>query len=92
MPKMIRLALNDSPWISIGTSMQFLLVFMTNPGIWTSIALGIIVGSNFPFAMKFSVMKEWDAPESNSTLAGVELTRNVPRTMSGASAASSAVT
>jgi hypothetical protein len=51
-----------------------------------------MVGSNFPLVTKFSVMKEWDAPESNSTLAGVELTRNVPRTMSGASAASSAVT
>jgi hypothetical protein len=51
-----------------------------------------MAGSNFPFLTKFSVTKEWDALKSNSTLAGVELTRNVPRTMSGASAASSAVT
>jgi hypothetical protein len=51
-----------------------------------------MVGSNFPFFTKFSITKEWDAPESNNTLAGVELTRNVPRTTSGASAASLAVT
>jgi hypothetical protein len=56
---------------------------MTDPGIWTSIVLGIMVGSNFPFSTKFSVTKEWDAPESNSTLARVKLTRNVPRTISG---------
>jgi hypothetical protein len=89
---MIRLALNDFPWKSTGTSRQFLLVFMTDPGIWTSIVLGIMVGSNFPFVTKFSVTKEWDAPESNITLAGVKLTRNIPRTISGASAASSAET
>jgi hypothetical protein len=72
--------------------MQFLLVFTTDPGIWTNIVLGIMVGSSFPFSTKFSVTKEWDAPESNSTLAGVELIRNVSRTMSDASAASSAQT
>jgi hypothetical protein len=31
------------------------------------------------------VTKEWDAPESNRTVAGIELTGNVPRTISGAS-------
>jgi hypothetical protein len=51
-----------------------------------------MVDSNFPFFTKFSVTKECDAPESNNTLAGMELTRNRPRTTSGASAASSAVT
>jgi hypothetical protein len=28
-------------------------------------------------------MKEWDAPESNRTEAGRELTRNIPRTTLG---------
>jgi hypothetical protein len=65
---------------------------MTDLGIWTSIVLDIMVGSSFPFVTKFLVTKEWDAPESNNTLAGVELTINVPRTISGASAASSAET
>jgi hypothetical protein len=37
-------------------------------------------------------MKEWDAPESNKTEAGVELTRNIPSTTLGFSWATSAST
>jgi hypothetical protein len=42
--------------------------------------------------MNLSVTKEYEAPESNNTFAGTELMRNIPRTTSGASAASSVVT
>jgi hypothetical protein len=37
------------------------------------------------FAMNCSVMKECDAPESNRTVAGIELTENVPSTTPEAS-------
>jgi hypothetical protein len=33
--------------------------------------------------MNWDVMKEWDAPESNKTEAGVELTINIPSTTLG---------
>jgi hypothetical protein len=44
------------------------------------------------FTTNCSVMKECDAPESNKTVAGIELTENVPNTTPGASWAYSAVT
>jgi hypothetical protein len=37
-------------------------------------------------------MHEWEAPESNNTVALIELTGNVPNTMSGAFCTSSKVT
>jgi hypothetical protein len=37
-------------------------------------------------------MHEWEAPESNNTVALIELTGNVPNTISGAFCASSRVT
>jgi hypothetical protein len=37
------------------------------------------------FATNNLVMKECDAPESNKTVAGTELTKNVPSTTPGAS-------
>ena len=44
------------------------------------------------FAVNFDDMKECDAPESNNTIAGAELTGNLPRTTSGVSSASWVVT
>jgi hypothetical protein len=34
------------------------------------------------FATKLDVMKEYDAPESNKTIAGCEFARNIPNTTS----------
>jgi hypothetical protein len=39
---------------------------------------------------KFHEINEWEAPESNKITAGMLLTENIPRTISGASQTSSA--
>jgi hypothetical protein len=44
------------------------------------------------FSKNDSVINECDAPESNKTDAGMELTRNIPYTMSASSDTDSAVT
>ena len=44
------------------------------------------------FSTNDSVINECDAPESNKTDAGMELTRNIPYTMSASSGTDSAVT
>jgi hypothetical protein len=44
------------------------------------------------FSTNDSVINECDAPESNKTDVGMELTRNIPYTMSASSGTDSAVT
>src|SRR6266542_6022240 len=44
------------------------------------------------FATNFDDIKECDAQKSNNTVAGAELTKNLPRTTSGVSSASWVVT
>ena len=63
---------------------------MSKPGacIIIGLAKGIIPNPHLP--TKRLDTKEWEAPESNRTKAGTELTGNVPKTTSGAAWASSA--
>ena len=71
--------------------MQDKLAFVVAPGICTIMGRFRRVGIIPLFLTKGSVTKEWDAPESNNTSAGTELTGNVPITRSGSSWASSAL-
>ena len=55
-----------------------------DPGVLTT--SGVHIFSALYYAMherKFSEMNECDAPESNKTLAGTELTRSLPITVVG---------
>ena len=69
-----------------------MLALTVDPGIWT--LMDLLIGSDLiPLLFtKDSVTKEWEAPESNNTCAGTELTANVPRMTSADSWASSAWT
>ena len=91
LPNTTRYAWNRAPWISTGVSLQDKLAFVVAPGICTIIGRFKRVGIIPLFLTKGSVTKEWDAPESNNTNAGTELTGNVPITRSGSSWASSAL-
>ena len=53
-----------------------------SPGEFTSIALGMEQSGMEYLAMYCVDMKVCDAPESNKTDAGAELTKNIPNTAS----------
>jgi hypothetical protein len=63
----------------MGTSEQDKLARVLDPGIWTIMALLISLGDNLLLSTNVFVTKECDAPESNNTWAGTELTGNVPK-------------
>ena len=90
VPRMIRLTGKFSPPIYMGVLGQNLRVSRVEPGICILICLGKNSSTKPPLETNSSVTKEWVAPESNRTVAGTELTRNVPSTTSGASWASAA--
>ena len=62
-----------------------------DPGVWITIGLGNRYPTSPPLDINSLVTNEWVAPESNRTVAGTELTRNLPNTTSGVSKASSAL-
>jgi len=91
MPKMISILIKLT-LIFIPTLEQIELVRISPPGDATTIGLFIeLIGMLFCSAYDL-VIKECVAPVSKSTVAGLALTVNVPRTTFGASAAVSAVT
>jgi hypothetical protein len=68
------------------------VAFMSPPGeLMCNIFLRGYLGM-LCFSTNDSVINECDAPESNKTDAGMELTRNIPYTMSASSGTDSAVT
>jgi hypothetical protein len=58
------------------------LVIISPLGELTSMICFMIAISRIHFATKLDVMNECDAPESNKTVAGCELMRNIPNTTS----------
>jgi hypothetical protein len=76
-------AWNSNPSTSMGTLWLTIEVrhwptgFCTNIGVFNSSHLMSCMSANY------SEMNECDAPESNKTEAGTELTRSIPITVSG---------
>jgi hypothetical protein len=58
------------------------LVFISPPGELTSMVYFMMVIGRLCFATNFDDMKECDAPESNTMVAGCEFVGNIPNTMS----------
>jgi hypothetical protein len=54
------------------------LVLLSPPGELTSMVCFMAVIGRLYFAIKLDDMNECDAPESNKTVAGCELARNIP--------------
>ena len=76
---------NSRPSISTGTLRLTMVVRHWPAGVCTT--SGLFISSNLRPCMdaKSSDMKECDAPESNKTEVGAELTRRVPNTVAGRS-------
>jgi hypothetical protein len=66
-------------------------VLISPPGELTSIVCFMVAIDTLCFATKHDDMNEFDAPESNKIVAGCELARNIPSTVSAACCASSLV-
>jgi hypothetical protein len=64
------------------TARHISLVLILPPGELTSMVCFIFGIGRLCFATKLDVMNECDAPESNKTVAGCELARNIPNTTS----------
>ena len=85
-----RVAGNLTPCIEISRPLYITFVLSMEPGDCTTIILSKSEGENLCMVAKFREIKEWEAPESNRITAGMLLTENIPRTISGASHTSSA--
>jgi hypothetical protein len=66
------------------TTGHICFVLISTPGELTSIVCFMVAIGRLCFATKLDDMNECDAPELNKIVAGCELTRNIPSTMSGA--------
>jgi hypothetical protein len=64
------------------TTGHICFVLISPPGEITSIVCFIIVTGRWCFATNVDDIKEGDAPESNKTIAGYELARNMSNTTS----------
>jgi hypothetical protein len=58
------------------------MAFIFPPGEPTSMWFDIECTEMLCFVTNWAEIKKYDAPESNKTDAGAELTRNIPNTMS----------
>jgi hypothetical protein len=74
----------SAPLMLILTVGHICLVLLSPPGELTSMVCFMIVIGRLHFATKLDDMNKCDAPESNKTVAGYELTRNIPNIMSWA--------
>ena len=79
-----------TPRIRISRSRYTRFVLCMEPGDCTTMILSNNEGENWCMAAKLLEINEWEAPESNKTIAGMLLTENIPLTTSRASHASSA--
>jgi hypothetical protein len=68
--------------MAILTSGHICFVLISPPGVLTSMVCFMIAMGRWYFATNVDDIKEWDAPESNKTVAGCELAKNIPSTMS----------
>jgi hypothetical protein len=66
----------------MGTAKHVHLALITDPGICTNTKFFRGIGLSPLLQANVSVTKECEAPESNRTLTGTELTWNIPRTTS----------
>jgi hypothetical protein len=64
------------------TAGHMCLILIPPPGELTSMVCFMFAISRLCFATKLDVMNECDALESNKTVAGCELVRNIPNTTS----------
>jgi hypothetical protein len=85
-----RVAGNLTPWIEISRPLYIIFVLSIEPGDCTTMILSKSEGENLCKVAKLREINEWEALESNKIIAGMSLTENIPRTMSGASQTSSA--
>jgi len=80
--KTIGVAQNSLPIICIFTPRHWYLALIFPLGELTSMELGMVHNGMEYLAMYSAEIKDCDAPESNKTDAGAELTRNIPNTTS----------
>ena len=90
--KTTRSARNSTPLKRIFTRGHPKKHLMSPPGDWVIRGFFSKTVGMPCFAANFDDMNECDAPESNNTVAGAELIMKLPRTTSGVSFASCAVT
>jgi hypothetical protein len=70
--------------MAILTARHICFVLISPPGELTSMVCFIIDMGRWYFATNVDDIKECDAPESNKTIAGCELVKNIPSTTSWA--------
>jgi hypothetical protein len=80
--KTMRFVRKSTPLMVILTAGHICFVLISPPGELTSMACFIIVMDRCCFATNDDDIKECDAPESNKTIAGCELVKNIPNTTS----------
>jgi hypothetical protein len=73
-----------TPLMLILTVRHICLVLISPPRELTSMVCFMVVIGRLYFATKLDDMNECDAPESNKTIAGCELARNIPNITSWA--------
>jgi hypothetical protein len=66
------------------TAGHICLVLISPPGELTSMVCFMVIIGRLYYATKLDDMNECDAPESNKTVAGCELARNIPNITSRA--------
>jgi hypothetical protein len=82
--KMMRFAKKSIPLMVILTAEHICFVLISTPSELTSMVCFIIDMGRWYFATNVDDIKECDAPESNKTIAGCELVKNIPSTTSWA--------
>jgi hypothetical protein len=82
--KMMRFAKKSIPLMVILTAGHICFVLISTPSELTSMVCFIIDMGRWYFATNVDDIKECDAPDSNKTIAGCELVKNIPSTTSWA--------
>jgi hypothetical protein len=82
--KMMRFAKKSIPLMVILTAEHICFVLISTPSELTSMVCFIIDMGRWYFATNVDDIKECDAPDSNKTIAGCELVKNIPSTTSWA--------
>jgi hypothetical protein len=82
--KTVKSAKNTTPLKRILTWEHLSWHRRSDPGVWVTKGISRWIEGMPYFSTKLVAIKEWDAPESKSTIAGVNSTRNSPSTTPGA--------
>jgi hypothetical protein len=82
--KTVKYAKNTTPLKRILTWEHLSWHRRSDPGVWVTKGISRGVEGMPCFSTKLVAIKEWDAPESKSTVAGENSTRNSPSTTTGA--------